>query len=325
VLRTALSLAAIQGRPLHIHHIRGGRRKPGLLRQHLACVRVVQAICGGQLEGDTLGSDALHWSPGPIRAGSYAVAVGSAGSAHLVLQTALPVLLQGEGPSTLVVEGGTHNPKAPTAEHIAQVVLPAWSRMGASVDYTLEAVGFVPAGGGRLRVSVQPASWQPLHLEDPKGPLRWEVGACWSQLPDRVVVRVREELEALSLGGPGQPCLREVQSVGPGLAMQLIARFDGGAAGFAAFGAREVSTRRLVRSLAKRARRWAHAGVGVDEHTADQLLLPMALAGGGSFRTGVPSLHAQTQADVIAAFGAGEVSFTEQAPGRYLVEVRGAA
>ena len=42
VLRTSLSLSIITGRPLHIRNIRAGRGKPGLLRQHLTCVRAAQ-------------------------------------------------------------------------------------------------------------------------------------------------------------------------------------------------------------------------------------------------------------------------------------------
>ena len=39
-----------------------------------------------------------------------------------------------------------------------------------------------------------------------------------------------------------------------------------------------------------------------DEHLADQLLIPMALVGGGSSRTTKPSLHTTTNADVIQRF-----------------------
>jgi RNA 3'-terminal phosphate cyclase (ATP) len=44
------------------------------------------------------------------------------------------------------------------------------------------------------------------------------------------------------------------------------------------------------------------ADVPVDEYLADQLLLPIALAGAGSFRTIKPSLHTTTNAGVINRF-----------------------
>jgi RNA 3'-terminal phosphate cyclase (ATP) len=51
ILRTALSLSAITGRPLRIERIRARRRNPGLAAQHLTAVRAAAAICGAQLSG----------------------------------------------------------------------------------------------------------------------------------------------------------------------------------------------------------------------------------------------------------------------------------
>jgi RNA 3'-terminal phosphate cyclase (ATP) len=44
------------------------------------------------------------------------------------------------------------------------------------------------------------------------------------------------------------------------------------------------------------------ADVPVGEHLADQLLLPMAIAGAGRFRTAALSLHATTNIATIGAF-----------------------
>ena len=40
----------------------------------------------------------------------------------------------------------------------------------------------------------------------------------------------------------------------------------------------------------------------VGEHLADQLLIPLALAGGGSFTTGALSLHTRTNIETIRQF-----------------------
>ena len=53
ILRTALSLSAITGRPLRIERIRAARRIPGLAAQHLTALRAAAAICSAQLSGDT--------------------------------------------------------------------------------------------------------------------------------------------------------------------------------------------------------------------------------------------------------------------------------
>ena len=43
ILRTALSLSVLQQRPIRIERIRAGRAKPGLMRQHLTCVKAASA------------------------------------------------------------------------------------------------------------------------------------------------------------------------------------------------------------------------------------------------------------------------------------------
>src|SRR5688572_31605584 len=110
VLRSALSLAVALGRPVRVTNVRAGRGKPGLLRQHLTALRAAAAISGGAVEGGELGSTEVVLRPGPVRAGRYEFRVGSAGSTLLVLQTVLPPLLGADGPSTIELEGGTHNP-----------------------------------------------------------------------------------------------------------------------------------------------------------------------------------------------------------------------
>lgn len=56
VLRTAPALSLATETPFRIENIRAKRRKPGLLRQHLAAVRAATAVGGARIEGDSLGS-----------------------------------------------------------------------------------------------------------------------------------------------------------------------------------------------------------------------------------------------------------------------------
>ncbi|HYO51744.1 MAG TPA: RNA 3'-terminal phosphate cyclase [Archangium sp.] len=66
-----------------------------------------------------LHSKELTFRPRSLKSGDYHFAVGTAGSATLVLQTLLLALLAASGPSTLVLEGGTHNPAAPPFDFLA--------------------------------------------------------------------------------------------------------------------------------------------------------------------------------------------------------------
>ena len=116
ILRSALSLSMATGQPFRMYNIRASRKKPGLLRQHLTCVRAAARIWSAQVEGAELGSPRLTFKPGPIVPGEYAFAVGSAGSSILVFQTVMPALITTGQSFALTLEGGTHNPAAPPLE-----------------------------------------------------------------------------------------------------------------------------------------------------------------------------------------------------------------
>lgn len=165
VLRTSLALSMVTGRPFRIEGIRAGRANPGLLRQHLTGVRAAAEISGAKVQGAELGSKQLTFEPGEVRAGDYQFSIGTAGSTTLVLQTILPALLAAKGRSTMVLEGGTHNPAAPPFDFLQRVFLPLVNRMGPRVSVELERHGFFPAGGGCFRVVVDPVEkLQPLEL-----------------------------------------------------------------------------------------------------------------------------------------------------------------
>ena len=158
LLRTALSLSLCTGIGFTMQHIRAKRSRPGLMRQHLTAVNAAARIGNACTHGAQLGATTLRFEPGVVVPGEYAFATGSAGSAILVLQTVLPPLWRCEAPSRLRLEGGTHNPLAPSADFITDTYLPALTKIGIDASIVLERPGFFPAGGGILHATVSPAS-----------------------------------------------------------------------------------------------------------------------------------------------------------------------
>ncbi|PKO37454.1 MAG: RNA 3'-terminal phosphate cyclase [Betaproteobacteria bacterium HGW-Betaproteobacteria-6] len=302
ILRTALSLSMITGIPFAIERIRAGRRKPGLLRQHLTAVQAAAAVCGAEVEGAVAGSQRLRFKPGPVRGGDYRHAIGSAGSCTLVLQTVLPALWFADGPSTLRVSGGTHNPAAPPADFLIRSWQPLMQRMGVTLDIQLLRHGFYPAGGGEVLASTAPvAAWQPLHL-NARGDLRRQaaVGVV-AGVPAEVAKR--EMQRAASQLGVLDEELRVLPSnEGPGNVLLVVLDYPEVTEVFSAFGERGVPAETVADRAARETRLFRDSGVPVGEHLADQLLLPMALAGQGSFTTHVLSSHLQTNCKVIEEF-----------------------
>ena len=305
ILRTALALSLVSGTPFTIEKIRGGREKPGLLRQHLTAVNAAVAVGEAEAEGATLGSQTLVFRPRAVKPGDYRFAIGTAGSTGLVIQTVLPALLIASGPSTLTLEGGTHNPAAPPFDFLERAFLPLVASMGPRVSAVLNCPGFYPAGGGRCTVSILPAArLEPLTLLERGAIKRRQARALVARLPRQIadrelaVVRTRlgwseDELETVivdgSAHGPGNVLLLEIESE------HLTEIF----CGFGEVGTRAES---VAEHAAKEARRYLAAGVPVGVHLADQLLVPLALAGGGSFRTIGLSSHSRTNLDVIRLF-----------------------
>ncbi|MES2820596.1 MAG: RNA 3'-terminal phosphate cyclase [Pseudomonadota bacterium] len=303
VLRSALSLSMVSGRAFRIINIRAQRSRPGLLRQHLTAVLAAAEICGAQVEGAQLGAMALNFQPGPIRAGDYSFSIGTAGSCTLVLQTLLPALLQAPDNSRLRISGGTHNPAAPPSDFLQCAWLPLLRRMGAQVELTLLRHGFAPAGGGQLEVQVQPGPLQPLHLEERGAVLDQQARCLLAGVPGHVGARELERLaKRLKLPEEALHFVHLPQEQGPGNALLLEVRCERVTELFAAFGQPRLRAEQVADQVAKQARDWLGGETAVAEHLADQLLLPMALAGGGSFTTPRRTEHLDSNIQVIEAF-----------------------
>ncbi|MEM9489900.1 MAG: RNA 3'-terminal phosphate cyclase [Myxococcota bacterium] len=304
ILRTSLALAIITGTPVHIANIRARRRKPGLMRQHLTAVLAAAEICDAQVEGAAIGSGELWFRPGPVRGGEYRFSVGSAGSACLVFQTVLPPLLMAEQRSRVEFSGGTHNSMSPPFDFIARCFVPALGRMGADVAVELERPGFYPAGGGRFTATVEPWSERrKIDLRLGGSVVSRRARALVAQLKTSIADRELRVIRA-ELGWQPRECSVEViaDSLGPGNVLLCEIQREYVNETICGFGERGVRAEDVARRAAEKVRRYLDSGVAVGEHLADQLMIPMALVGGGCYRTMPLSGHSQTNRRIIEMF-----------------------
>jgi len=323
VLRTSLSLSLLTGQPFRMIRIRAGRPKPGLQRQHLVAVHAAAEVGRAQVSGAELGSHEITFVPGELRAGDYEFHISGAGSTTLVLQTILLPLLHAARPSTVRLTGGTHNPFAPPYEFLDQVFAPLLRRMGAEATMSLRRPGFYPAGGGDISVRVAPcAHLAPIQLLE-RGPVRRiRAFAYVARLPRQIAERELTTLRERFALGPEHVQLIEVpESPGPGNAVSVQIEAQHVTELFTAFGQRGVPAERVAAAVADEAQEYLAAGVPVGRHLADQLLLPLVLAGAGSFRTQPLSKHAQTNCGVIGQFLQVPIKTTCAADGSVRVDV----
>jgi RNA 3'-terminal phosphate cyclase (ATP) len=324
VLRTALALSLVTGAPFRIEKIRAGRPKPGLLRQHLTAVKAAAAVGKAQVSGDVLGASELTFEPGAVTAGEYAFAIGSAGSATLVLQTVLPALLTASVSSTLTLDGGTHNPWAPPFDFLRAALLPIVNQLGPRVEAELVKPGFYPAGGGRIVVTIAPAkALARLDLDARGDVLQKRVRVLLANLPKHIADRELRTALRLLNWPPECAGVEQVDaSDGPGNVMFVVLESARVTEVFTGFGESGTAAEAVAEGVAKAARRYLAADVPVGPHLADQLLPIMAVGQGGSFRTVSLTRHARTAIEVIRRFLDVEISAASEARDVTRVEVR---
>jgi len=304
ILRSSLALSAATGQPFRVTAIRAGRAKPGLMRQHLTSIAAVQALCSAEVVGAHAGSQELEFRPGPVRGGEFTFSIGTAGATGLVLQAILPPLLTAPEPSRITIGGGTHAKGAPPFDFVEKSLLPLLNRMGPTITARLETHGFYPAGGGRIVVDVSPvAKLAPLEIHERGESLSRRATILHSQLGFGIADRELAILRAKLGWEVGPQDVRQPRpSFGPGNAIVLEAAFAGITEVFSSFGEMGRSAEAVAEEAAGQVHAYLSSRAPVGPYLADQLMVPMALAGGGSFTATGLTPHAMTNTEIIRAF-----------------------
>jgi len=285
IFRTALTLSAIFKVPVHINHIRGNRKKPGLKAQHLTAVNALTAITGARVEGAEVDSRELVFEPGEIRGGDYCFHIGTAGSTGLAIQTMIPVLLFGKIPSQIQITGGTHVPWSPSFHYLKSVFLPALRKMGGEVSLEIDRWGWYPKGGGMVRAFIRNRQGlKAVNLTNRGKLLNLHLLSAVSNLPLHIAERQRDQaLKRIEyLGLRPTVSIENAPSPGQGTVLFLTAQFEGSVGGFASLGRKGKRAEEVADDACNEFIKFLDSKGVVDIHLADQLVLYMALARGRS-------------------------------------------
>jgi len=334
IIRTALALSMLTGTPIEINNIRAGRAKPGLMRQHLMCVQASQEISNAKVSGAHLGSTMFSFAPNDITSGDYTFDIGSAGSTSLVLQTVLPALLfansavtssENTMASTVTIKGGTHNPLAPTTDFLQLAFIPAIAKLGMQVAIELGQTGFAPLGGGEIIATIQSfirrAGTAPFNLSE-RGDLvaiklvasnlNLDYDICKRELSSATACLLEAGIDEAVITskcakltgiGEGNTCYAVVEHQVKGTANASAHTNEVYREVFSLLGEKRTSAENMGNRLAGMVKHYLlDSDALVDEYLTDQLLLPLALAGGGEFTARTISQHMQTQAWLIQQF-----------------------
>jgi RNA 3'-terminal phosphate cyclase (ATP) len=324
MLRYACALSLLTGQAFTIQNIRGGREKPGLMRQHVTAIEAACVIGNAECSGLTVGSSSITFRPGTVTPGSYHFAVGTAGSTALVFQTVMVPLMLADKPSRLVIEGGTHALAAPPFEFIERTLLPVINRMGPTISAKLVRHGFFPRGGGRIEIEIAPAPLRAIELIDrgKNGPV--QATAIIAGIPFDVADRELKSAQKVLADWPAEAFVtRQLPAdQGPGNALMLDASFAHVTEVMSGFGKLGVPAERLATTAAKRMAGYIASGAFAGPYLQDQILLPMALAQSGAFSTVKISEHTQTAIGLIERFLGTGFKTTEREQLANLVEIK---
>ncbi|RKX71565.1 RNA 3'-phosphate cyclase [candidate division WOR-3 bacterium] len=304
ILRYSLALAGLTRTPFRIFNIRKGRKKPGLMPQHLASVRAVKEITRGEVAGDEHGSLELVFRPGPVQAGEYSFDVaeerGSAGSVALVLQAVLPILASIPEKSRVIIKGGTHVPFAPIYDYLDSVLFPFLIQLGLDLRCQIKSYGFYPKGGGEIEVLIRGGRTRPVELIERGGRVRLKATSVVANLPESIALRQLNPLrERLS---PLETEVKVVRSKGPGTYIFLKAEYERTIAGFSALGRKGKPAEVVGKECLDQFLNFEKQS-GIDHHLSDQILIYLINSDGKSiFKTSQVTNHLKTGIWIINRF-----------------------
>ena len=323
IIRTSLALSLVTGKPFRVERVRARRDPPGLKRQHLTAVNAAAEVGRAKVEGAAVGSQYFSFEPNETVAGDYSFSIGTAGSTTLVLQTILPPLMIAREPSLVTLEGGTHNKHAPPFDFLEKTFLPLVRRTGPKVEIDLVRYGFYPPGGGKLTVLIEPTGERGRLDINERGEIRRRLArALCVRLPpsvgERELAVVRERLgwdgDELRVG-------TTKNAVSPGNVLTLEMEGESLTELFTGVGERGVRAETVAERAVAEVERYLADGAPVGEHLADQLLIPLALAGGGSYVTGEPSPHTTTNVEIVKKFLDVEITAERVSERQWRIEV----
>lgn len=326
MLRTALNLSVISGRPLQMIHVRANRSRPGLRPQHLRGLQELSKMSCADVDGDEPNSMEILFQPQAQPAGDRTIEIGTAGSTALLLHTLyLPLALHQPG-GTLRLGGGTHVTGAPTFDYLQEVWSPLLRHCGLQIDLSLERYGLYPKGKGKIRALV-PGGQQPQAIEWLERPPLEQLQiiaiapALRPDIPRRMAESASELLRGFAV--PLEVDCSTPRSASPGAICHVFCRLGSIRAGFTVFGRKGMPAEKVGAEAARLAMAYLDSEGVVDERAADQLMLPLALASQPSaYTTTRLTNHIQTNAQVIQSFLPHlDISFAEQAPGRVLIQI----
>jgi len=203
--------------------------------------------------------------------------------------------------------GGTHVPASPSADYLARPFAATAERLGLGLEVDVDRVGFRARGEGKVRARVRRTARAESPWLDERGALVAVRGLSGAgRMKEPVALRMRDAALALLWKHRRLEAawdVLDVKSASPGAFLMVDAVFEHGRGAFAYLHDRSVKPEVLAERAARRVLRFIEEEDGAfDPWLADQIAVPLALAGGGRLTTTEVTRHLETVAAVCTRF-----------------------
>jgi RNA 3'-phosphate cyclase len=283
ILRTATAISVISKNPCRIFNIRKGRKKPGLMHQHLLGVQALSLFCNGKLEGDNLNSEEIKFYPGSTYREDISINIPTAGSITLALQPLIIAAIFSHLPLNISFKGGaTDTFFSPTFDYFQYVFLKILEKIGVKTKVNILKRGYYPEGGAEIKIKILDSKIQPIKLTK-RGSLKKIMVVSGAseflkekRVAERQVAGVREILGKLKL--PTEEKIEYYQTDCSGSQIALMAEFENMLLGTDNLGKLGKRAEDIGKEAALQLLKEEKTGACLDKHMADQILPYMAFS-----------------------------------------------
>ena len=285
IVRTAVALSVLTKQPIQISNIRAHRPIPGLRPQHYTAISCIRAMCDAEVDGLSVNSTSLTFTPHDIKPGTYSFDIGTAGSMTLVFQACLLSAFNTKTPLTIRLRGGTDVRWAPSWDYFTHVFLPLISRIGIKTETQLIKRGYYPTGGGEAVLTIHPVeklfsfnAGEPQSVHDMNGIIHL------ANLPDHISTRMKHAAIKIAMKHNLRSVLHvdAAPSSSSGAGITLWSASGPTILGSTILGEKNISAEAVGENAAYQLIQEITSGATVDRYAIDQLLPYLVLAPKGS-------------------------------------------
>lgn len=328
ILRTAISLSAITGKPVKVTNIRSKRQNPGLRPQHMTGIKILGNLFRASVENLKVGAEWVTFKPSDkFEGGSVKVDIGTAGSIPMILMAIVPAVSLSGNSLQLEVTGGTDVKASPTSDYVKYVVAESYHNIGIKFSVNVLKRGYYPKGGGIIHSSIEPCKVPgTMELRTTRDVAPRITSVC-GQLPRNVAER-QISSAIIALEKKGVRCSNYTASIetsiSPGSSILIYSASDFGPyVGGDSIGEIGKRAEAVGVEAAERFLESILVQAPVDPFLADMLVVPLALAKGTSkYRIARATEHLHTNLQVASMLVGCKYNI-EQQDKTYVVTIEG--